>query len=69
MSASLVGSEMCIRDRDIADFRAAEEPPASAMPERSDGRRSGPGGQPYRDDITGAVLGSELVAAARSEEI
>eukprot|EP00969_Alexandrium_andersonii_P148118 6548406-Alexandrium_andersonii.AAC.1 len=39
------------------------------MSERSDGRRAGSSGQPYRDDIAGAVLDSELVAAARPEEI
>eukprot|EP00969_Alexandrium_andersonii_P093145 4112528-Alexandrium_andersonii.AAC.1 len=53
---------------DITDFRAAEEPPALAMSECSDDRQAGSNGQPYRDDITGAVLDSELVAAARSEE-
>eukprot|EP00969_Alexandrium_andersonii_P321503 14205440-Alexandrium_andersonii.AAC.1 len=39
------------------------------MSECSDGCRAGPGGQTYRDDITGAVLDPELVASARSEEI
>eukprot|EP00969_Alexandrium_andersonii_P028377 1238775-Alexandrium_andersonii.AAC.1 len=54
---------------DIADFRAVDAATASAVSECSDGRRAGPGGQPYRDDITGAALDPELVAAARSEEI
>eukprot|EP00969_Alexandrium_andersonii_P025099 1096942-Alexandrium_andersonii.AAC.1 len=38
----------------VADFRAAEEPPASAMSDCSDGRRAGSSGQPCRDAITGA---------------
>eukprot|EP00969_Alexandrium_andersonii_P203783 9004353-Alexandrium_andersonii.AAC.1 len=54
---------------DIADFRAADATPDAAVSERSDVRRTGTGMQPYRDDITGAVLDPELVAAARSEEI
>eukprot|EP00969_Alexandrium_andersonii_P175414 7757045-Alexandrium_andersonii.AAC.1 len=44
---------------DTADFRAADAATASAASECSDGRRAGPGGQPYRGDITGAVLDSE----------
>eukprot|EP00969_Alexandrium_andersonii_P263276 11637545-Alexandrium_andersonii.AAC.1 len=39
------------------------------MSEGSDGRRAGSSGHPYRDDVAGAVLDPELVAAARSEEI
>eukprot|EP00969_Alexandrium_andersonii_P255936 11314351-Alexandrium_andersonii.AAC.1 len=54
---------------DISDFRAAEEPPASSVSEYSGGRRAESGGQPYRDDVTGAVLDSELAAAARAVEI
>eukprot|EP00969_Alexandrium_andersonii_P026096 1138957-Alexandrium_andersonii.AAC.1 len=54
---------------DIADFRATDAAVASAVSECSDGRRAGPGGPPCRDDITGAALGPELVAAPRSEEI
>eukprot|EP00969_Alexandrium_andersonii_P059665 2628162-Alexandrium_andersonii.AAC.1 len=54
---------------DIVDFRAADTAAASAVSECSDDRRAGAGGQAYRDDITGAALGPELVAAARSEEI
>eukprot|EP00969_Alexandrium_andersonii_P248304 10972323-Alexandrium_andersonii.AAC.1 len=54
---------------DIADFRAADATPVSAVSERSDARRTGTGAQAYRDDVTGAVLDPELVAAARSEEI
>eukprot|EP00969_Alexandrium_andersonii_P197650 8731862-Alexandrium_andersonii.AAC.1 len=38
----------------IANFRAADAAVDSAASECSDGRRAGPGGQPYRDDITGA---------------
>eukprot|EP00969_Alexandrium_andersonii_P098384 4342305-Alexandrium_andersonii.AAC.1 len=53
---------------DLTDFRALGVTPASAGSERSDGRRAGQGGQPRRDDVAGAVLGPELVAAARSEE-
>eukprot|EP00969_Alexandrium_andersonii_P017182 751992-Alexandrium_andersonii.AAC.1 len=45
---------------DLADFRAAEATPASVGSECSDGRRAGPGGQPYRGDIAGAVLDPEL---------
>eukprot|EP00969_Alexandrium_andersonii_P092737 4093530-Alexandrium_andersonii.AAC.1 len=52
---------------DIADFRAVE-PPASAVSEWSGDCRSGSGGQPYRGDIAGAVLDSELVVAARAGE-
>eukprot|EP00969_Alexandrium_andersonii_P005357 232993-Alexandrium_andersonii.AAC.1 len=54
---------------DIAAFRAVDSATASAVSECSGGRRAGPGGQPYRDDIAGAVLDPELAAAARSEEI
>eukprot|EP00969_Alexandrium_andersonii_P295708 13071210-Alexandrium_andersonii.AAC.1 len=54
---------------DIADFRAADAAVASAVSECSDGRIAGLGGQPYRDDITGAVLDPELVAAASYEDI
>eukprot|EP00969_Alexandrium_andersonii_P178267 7882460-Alexandrium_andersonii.AAC.1 len=39
---------------DLADFRALEEPPASAVPGCSGDLRAGSGGQPYRDDIAGA---------------
>eukprot|EP00969_Alexandrium_andersonii_P048927 2146094-Alexandrium_andersonii.AAC.1 len=53
---------------DPTDFHAVEETPASAVSGGSGDRRAGSGGQPCRDDITGAVLDSELVAAARSEE-
>eukprot|EP00969_Alexandrium_andersonii_P255107 11277392-Alexandrium_andersonii.AAC.1 len=38
---------------DIADFRASDAATDSAVSECSDGRRTGPGGQPCRDDITG----------------
>eukprot|EP00969_Alexandrium_andersonii_P319685 14122761-Alexandrium_andersonii.AAC.1 len=54
---------------DLADFRAVDEPPASAVSGCSGDRRAGSGGQPCRDDIAGAILDSELVAAARSEDI
>eukprot|EP00969_Alexandrium_andersonii_P049688 2180755-Alexandrium_andersonii.AAC.1 len=49
---------------DIAAFRSAEEPPASAVSGCSDDRRAGSGGRPYRGDSTGAAPGSELAAAA-----
>eukprot|EP00969_Alexandrium_andersonii_P310606 13725372-Alexandrium_andersonii.AAC.1 len=39
---------------DITDFRAVEEPPASAVCECSDDRRADSGGRPCRGDITGA---------------
>eukprot|EP00969_Alexandrium_andersonii_P243114 10738948-Alexandrium_andersonii.AAC.1 len=42
---------------------------ASAVPECSGDRRTGPGGQTYRDDIAGAALDPELVASARAEGI
>eukprot|EP00969_Alexandrium_andersonii_P056711 2500435-Alexandrium_andersonii.AAC.1 len=54
---------------DLTDSRPVDEPPASAASGCSGDRRAGSGGQPYRDDVTGAVLDSELVAAARTEEI
>eukprot|EP00969_Alexandrium_andersonii_P190131 8400883-Alexandrium_andersonii.AAC.1 len=54
---------------DITNFQAANSDAASAMPEFSGGRMAGPGGQTYRDDITGAALDLELVASARAEEI
>eukprot|EP00969_Alexandrium_andersonii_P139995 6193039-Alexandrium_andersonii.AAC.1 len=38
----------------IADFRAADAAPVSAVLECSDARRTGTGAQAYRDDITGA---------------
>eukprot|EP00969_Alexandrium_andersonii_P136407 6035190-Alexandrium_andersonii.AAC.1 len=41
---------------DITDFRTVEESPASSVSECSGDRRAGPGEQPYRDDVTGAVL-------------
>eukprot|EP00969_Alexandrium_andersonii_P181369 8014031-Alexandrium_andersonii.AAC.1 len=44
----------------IADLRATDAAVASAVSECSDSRRAGPGGLPYRGDITGAVLGPEL---------
>eukprot|EP00969_Alexandrium_andersonii_P356419 15446505-Alexandrium_andersonii.AAC.1 len=53
---------------DITDFRALDPDAASAVPECSGGRRAEPGGQSYRDDITGAALDPELVSSARSEE-
>eukprot|EP00969_Alexandrium_andersonii_P030314 1322286-Alexandrium_andersonii.AAC.1 len=53
---------------DITDFRAVEEPPASAMFECSGDRRAESGGRPCCD-VVGAVLGSELAAVARAEEI
>eukprot|EP00969_Alexandrium_andersonii_P163454 7224965-Alexandrium_andersonii.AAC.1 len=46
-----------------------EEPRGPAWPESSGGRWGGGGPQQLRDDITGAVLPPELLAAARSEEI
>eukprot|EP00969_Alexandrium_andersonii_P281093 12428177-Alexandrium_andersonii.AAC.1 len=45
---------------DITNFRAADSDTASAVLEPSGGRRAGPGGQTFRDDITGAVLDPEL---------
>eukprot|EP00969_Alexandrium_andersonii_P159549 7049367-Alexandrium_andersonii.AAC.1 len=42
------GSSIGMGDADItdlADFRAVDETPASAVSELSDGRRAGPGGQ------------------------
>eukprot|EP00969_Alexandrium_andersonii_P169023 7470723-Alexandrium_andersonii.AAC.1 len=54
---------------DIADFQAVDAGAASAVPERSGERKAGPGGRTYCGDITGAALGPELVASARSEEI
>eukprot|EP00969_Alexandrium_andersonii_P071249 3145609-Alexandrium_andersonii.AAC.1 len=45
---------------DIADFRAADAAAVSAVSECSDGPRAGPGGHPYRGDITGAALDPEL---------
>eukprot|EP00969_Alexandrium_andersonii_P108919 4805204-Alexandrium_andersonii.AAC.1 len=45
MSASLVGSEMCIRDR------LWRVPPSSLLQSRGSGRRQSPGiGQPLRDN-------------------
>eukprot|EP00969_Alexandrium_andersonii_P146730 6488804-Alexandrium_andersonii.AAC.1 len=41
---------------DITNFRAADSDTASAVPEVSGGRRAGPGGQTYRDDVTGGQL-------------
>eukprot|EP00969_Alexandrium_andersonii_P087787 3872375-Alexandrium_andersonii.AAC.1 len=40
-----------------------------AWSERSDGGLLVPAGRAFRDDITGAALPSELVTAARAEEI
>eukprot|EP00969_Alexandrium_andersonii_P143847 6361042-Alexandrium_andersonii.AAC.1 len=58
-------------DMDTADIRelAGEEHAGPARSEFSDGRGVGGGGQLFRDDITGAALPPDLVAAARSEEI
>eukprot|EP00969_Alexandrium_andersonii_P256023 11318080-Alexandrium_andersonii.AAC.1 len=44
-------------------------PGSPAWSECSDGHGAGGGAQQFRDDITGAALPPELVAAARSEEI
>eukprot|EP00969_Alexandrium_andersonii_P078568 3464411-Alexandrium_andersonii.AAC.1 len=54
---------------DLADFRPAGEQLASAAPGFPGDRGAGSNGQPFRGDIAGAVLDSELVAAARSGEI
>eukprot|EP00969_Alexandrium_andersonii_P230482 10178259-Alexandrium_andersonii.AAC.1 len=59
-------------DADIADitnFRAVDSDTAFAVPGFPGGRGAGSGGQTYRGDITGAALGPELVASARSEDI
>eukprot|EP00969_Alexandrium_andersonii_P344761 15240129-Alexandrium_andersonii.AAC.1 len=55
---------------DAADFGtlAGEEPGSPAWSECADGRGAGSGAQQLRDDITGAALPPELVAAARSED-
>eukprot|EP00969_Alexandrium_andersonii_P057985 2555040-Alexandrium_andersonii.AAC.1 len=63
-----------VGDAEIVDVASlgeptGEEPRGPAWPEGSDGGLAGDGSQHFRDDITGAVLPLELVAAARSEEI
>eukprot|EP00969_Alexandrium_andersonii_P158554 7005339-Alexandrium_andersonii.AAC.1 len=55
--------------RDIADFRAPEEPTDPERPEPSDMPGVQARGSQFRDDIVGAVLPLELVTAARAEEI
>eukprot|EP00969_Alexandrium_andersonii_P132552 5860850-Alexandrium_andersonii.AAC.1 len=57
-------------DMDIADIKAlaGEEQAGPAWSESLDVRGARGGGQLFRDDITGAALPPELVAAARSEE-
>eukprot|EP00969_Alexandrium_andersonii_P080257 3537290-Alexandrium_andersonii.AAC.1 len=58
-------------DMDFADSKASagEEQAGPAWSESSDVSGASRGGQLFRDDITGAALPPDLVAAARSEEI
>eukprot|EP00969_Alexandrium_andersonii_P311780 13776299-Alexandrium_andersonii.AAC.1 len=55
---------------DVADFGAPAEGESGspAWSEGSDGHGARGGAQQLREDITGAALPPELVAAARSEE-